>query len=139
MLLPLGDEYGVGVAVLEQPVVQGAADGLLLVVELVDVAGALVGDLEDGPLRLVLRHVRRRRVLRVLHLDPEHLEVVPDVVEARRRLLAPRGVGADCGHFFIEFVLSCLALFCFVVFWVFFSGVAIIEAAEIWMVGNVSS
>lgn len=55
LLLPLCDEHGVGVAVLEQPVVQLPADGLLVVVELVDVAAALVGDLEDGPLRLVSR------------------------------------------------------------------------------------
>lgn len=103
LLLPLRDEHGIGVAVLEQPVVQGLRDGLLLVVELVDVAAALVGDLEDGPLDLVLRHVGRRRVLRVLHLDREHLQVVPDVVEPRRRLLLPRRVRPDRWHLLVSF------------------------------------
>lgn len=54
LLLPLGDQVGVGVAVLEQPVVQLLGDGLAGVVQVVDVAGAGVGDLEDGPHGLVL-------------------------------------------------------------------------------------
>lgn len=57
-----------------------------------------MGDLEDGPLGLVLGHTVRGRVLRVLHLDVEDLEVVPDVVEAGGRLLGPRRVRADRGH-----------------------------------------
>lgn len=52
-LLPLGDQHGVRITVLEQPLVQLARDGLLLVVELVDVAAPLVRDLEDGPQGLV--------------------------------------------------------------------------------------
>lgn len=98
LLLPLGDEDRVCVAVLEQPVVQWFADGLFLVVELVDIAAALMRDLEYRPLRLVLRYVLRGGVLRVLHLDAEHFEVLSDVVEACWRLLAPRGVRADGGH-----------------------------------------
>lgn len=102
MLLPLGDEHSIRIPVLEQPFVQLLADGLLFVVELVDVATALVGDLEDGPLRLVLRNVVRRRVLRVLHLDAEDLQVVADVVETRRRLFLPgRGAGSYRGHFWV--------------------------------------
>lgn len=85
-------------AVLQQPVVQLPADGLLLVVELVDVPAALVVDLEHGPLRLVLGDVGRRRVLRVLHLDVEHLEVVPDVLETGRRFPLPRVVRAYGRH-----------------------------------------
>lgn len=56
-LLPLGDQHGICVAVLEQPLVQLAGDGLLLVVELVDVAAALMRDLEDGPHGLVSRGI----------------------------------------------------------------------------------
>lgn len=54
LLLPLGDEVRVAVAVLQQPVVEVLAYGLLVVVEVVDVTGALVRDLEDGPGALVL-------------------------------------------------------------------------------------
>jgi len=71
LLLPLGDEHRVRVAVLEQVLVQLLADGLFFVVELVDVAAALVGDLEDGPLRLVLGDVVVWCVLGVLHLVAE--------------------------------------------------------------------
>ena len=38
LLLPLRDQHRVGVVVLEQPVVQLLADGLLLVVQVVDVS-----------------------------------------------------------------------------------------------------
>lgn len=37
LLLPLGDQHGIRIAVLEQIVVELLADGLLLVVEVVDV------------------------------------------------------------------------------------------------------
>ena len=47
-LLPLGNQVGVGVALLEQPVVQLARDGLALVKEVVDVPRPLVVYLEDG-------------------------------------------------------------------------------------------
>lgn len=40
LLFPLGDQDPIGIVVLEQPVVQRLADGLLLVVEIVDVARA---------------------------------------------------------------------------------------------------
>lgn len=53
LLLPLGDQHRVRISVLQQPIVQLLADGLLLVVQLVDVAAALVSDLEYLPLRLV--------------------------------------------------------------------------------------
>lgn len=82
LLLPLGNEHGIGVAVLEQPVVQLLANGLFLVVQLVDVAAALVGDLEDGPLGLVLRLAVGGRRLGVLHLVGKDEQVVLDVVEA---------------------------------------------------------
>lgn len=78
-LLPLRDQHGVRVAVLQQPVVQLLGDGLLLVVQLVHVPAALVGDLEDRPQRLVPRDVVRLRVLRVLHLVAEDQQVVLDV------------------------------------------------------------
>jgi len=73
------------------------ADGLLLVVELVDVAAPLVGDLKDGPLGLVLADIVRRGVLRILHLVAEDQQVVLDVAEPLRRGLA-LGRVADGRH-----------------------------------------
>lgn len=107
LLLPLGNEKGISVAVLEQPLVQLPADGLLLVVEFVDVAAPLVRDLEDGPLCLVLGDVVGRRVLRVLHLVGEHQQVLFDVAEALGGRLA-LGCGADRGHDVVVAVLSVL-------------------------------
>lgn len=49
LLLPLSDQRRIRVAVLQQPVVELAADGVLGVEEVVDVAAALVGDAVDGP------------------------------------------------------------------------------------------
>lgn len=42
LLLPLGDQVGVRVSVLEQPVIELFRDRFLLIVEIVDVAGACV-------------------------------------------------------------------------------------------------
>ena len=97
LFLPLRDQHGIRVAVLQQPVVELLADRLLLVVELVDVPTSLVRDLEYGPLRLVLGNVVGRRVLRVLHLVAEDEQVILDVTEAVRWRLALRGV-SDGGH-----------------------------------------
>lgn len=40
LLLPLGDQVAVGVAIFEQPVVQRFADGFFLVIQIVYVPGA---------------------------------------------------------------------------------------------------
>lgn len=40
MFFPFGDEVAVGVAVFEEPVVEGFGDGFFFVVEVVDVFGA---------------------------------------------------------------------------------------------------
>jgi len=82
LLLPLGDQERVGVVVLEQPVIQGFRDGGLFVVEVVDVAGALVGDLEDGPENFLPLLAFVGGVLGVFHLGAELEERVFDVVEA---------------------------------------------------------
>jgi hypothetical protein len=37
LFLPFGDEIGVSIAILEQPVVERFTDGLFLVVEIVDI------------------------------------------------------------------------------------------------------
>ncbi len=68
LFLPLGNQHRIGIAVFEQPVVQLLADRFLLVVQLVDVATPLMGDLENGPLSLVLGNIIGRGVLRILHL-----------------------------------------------------------------------
>lgn len=82
LLLPLCNQIRVAVVVLEQPLVQLLADGLLLVVELVDVAGALMCDLEDRPHGFLPPLALVRRVLGVFHLVLELEERVLDVVEA---------------------------------------------------------
>ena len=51
-LFPLGDQLAVGVALFQQKLVQLLADRVPLVVNVVDVARALVVKLEDWPLRL---------------------------------------------------------------------------------------
>lgn len=68
LLLPLGDQHGVGIAVFEQIVVKLLADGFFRVVEVVDVSRTLVGDLEDGPCHLVLLLALVRCVFSVFHL-----------------------------------------------------------------------
>lgn len=40
LLLPLRDEVGISVIILQKPFVQFLADGFLLVVEVVDISGA---------------------------------------------------------------------------------------------------
>lgn len=69
--LPLRDQLRVRVPVLQQPVVQLLGYSLLLVVEFVDVAAALVADLEDGPEGGVAGGVVGGRVLGVFHLVGE--------------------------------------------------------------------
>jgi hypothetical protein len=98
LLLPLGDQHGVCVAVLQQVVVQLLADGLLLVVHFVDVARALVGDLEDGPCHLVLLLALVRGVLGVLHLVLELEERVLQVLEAVWGCLLGGACCADWRH-----------------------------------------
>lgn len=85
LLLPLGDQVGVGVAVLEEPIVELFADGLALVVQVVDVPRAGVGYLEDGPGRLVLLLSFVGGVLCVAHLVGVLEEGVFDVLETRGR------------------------------------------------------
>lgn len=82
LLLPLRNQHRVRVPVFQQPVVKLPPDGLLLIVQVVDVAAALMGDLEDLPLRLVLCARQRLLVLRVLHLVAEDDEIGLDIAEA---------------------------------------------------------
>lgn len=98
LLLPLRNQLGVCVTVLQQPLVKLPTDGLLLVVHFVYVAATLMVDLEDRPLRLMLGDVCGRGILGVLHLDIEDLEVVANVVEARWWLPLPGAMGADGRH-----------------------------------------
>lgn len=88
LLLPLGNEHRIGISILQQPLVQLLADGLLLVVEIVYVAAPLVRNLENLPLRHVLRARRRGLVLRILHLVRKDQEVIFDVAEALWRRLS---------------------------------------------------
>lgn len=111
LLLPLGDQHGVRIAVLEEPVVELLADGLLLVVELVYVPAPLVGDLEYGPLRLVFGHIVVGGVLGVLHLVAEDEQVVFDVAEALWRRLALGGM-SYCWHILFISEFSFLRLRC---------------------------
>lgn len=82
LLLPLGDQIPVRVPVLEQPLVQRLADGFARVVQVVDVAGAGVRDLEDRPEGLVLLFALVRRVLCVAHLVAVFEKCVFDVFKA---------------------------------------------------------
>lgn len=97
LLLPLCDQVGVAVVVFEQPLVQLLADGLLLVVKLVDVAGALMRDLEDRPHCLLAPLALVWRILCIFHLVLEFEEGVLDVVEAVGRGFLALG-GAHGGH-----------------------------------------
>lgn len=99
LLLPLGDQVGVGLAVLEAPVVQRLGD-LVVVVQVPDVARPLVRDLEDGPLHLLPLLALVRRVHRVLHRVVVLEQRVLDVFIALRwRLLAAVALAcADDGH-----------------------------------------
>lgn len=81
LLLPLCDQHGIRVAILQQPVVKLLADGFFLVVQIIYVATPLMRDLEDFPLRLVLGSRGRRLVLDVLHLVGEDEQVIFDVAE----------------------------------------------------------
>lgn len=71
LLLPFGDQGRVRISVLQQVVVEWSRDGGFDVVELVDVAGALVRDLVDRPERFVPFEGRGRGgcagLLRVFH------------------------------------------------------------------------
>ena len=87
LLLPFRNKHRIRIPVLEQPLVQLLADGLLLVVQLVDVTAPLMRYLEDGPLRLMFGDVRRRCVLRVLHLDAKDFQIIADVFKALWGLL----------------------------------------------------
>jgi hypothetical protein len=98
LLLPLCNQHGIRVAVLQQPVVELLADGLLLIVHVVDVARSLVGDLEDGPCHLVLLLALVRCVLGVLHLGLELEERVFEVFEAIWRRLLRSACCADGRH-----------------------------------------
>ena len=53
-LLPLGDEIGIGVALLDAEIVEFLADSPSFVIQVVDVARPLVVQLENGPLRFNL-------------------------------------------------------------------------------------
>lgn len=68
LLFPLCDQVGIGIAVLQQPVVKRFGDCLALVVEVVDVAAAGVGDLEDWPKNFVFLLAVVGRILGVAHL-----------------------------------------------------------------------
>ena len=63
------------------------ADCFLLIVQLIHISTALMGDLKDWPCRLRLSHIVRRRILRILHLDVKDLEVIAYVVETCRWFL----------------------------------------------------
>lgn len=97
LLLPLGNQLLVRVLVLEQPLVELFRDGLALVVEVVDVAGARVRDLEDRPKGLVLAFAVRRGVLRITHAVGVGEECVFNVGEACWWGLSVFG-GADWRH-----------------------------------------
>jgi hypothetical protein len=73
LFLPFSNELRICVSVFEQPLIEFLADGLLLVIKLVDVSAPLMVYLKNGPLRLVLGNIGCGRVLRVFHLDVEHL------------------------------------------------------------------
>jgi hypothetical protein len=57
LFLPLGDQRGVCVVVLQQPLVEGFGDGGFLVVEVVDVAGPWVLMLACGVMHTKVRKV----------------------------------------------------------------------------------
>ena len=98
MLLPLGDQGGVGDAILDAVVVQLAGDGLALVEEVEDVPRSLVVDLEDRPecLRSALALVRLG--LRLAHLRVQLLDGRLDQVPALRRLAGSVADGSHFGH-----------------------------------------
>jgi hypothetical protein len=98
LLLPLGNQHRIRVPVLEQPLVQLPADGLLLVVQVVDVARALVRDLENGPCHFVLFLALVRRVLGIFHLVRELEECVFQVFEAFGRAPLAGARSADGWH-----------------------------------------
>jgi len=89
-LLPLRNKHCISIPILQQPLVELLADGLLCVIKFVDVATPLVRDLEHFPLRLVPGTGRRRLVLGILHLVGEDEEVCLDVAEALWRWLPLR-------------------------------------------------
>lgn len=97
LLLPLRDQHRIRISILQQPVIQLLADGLLLVVQIVDVATPLMCDLKDLPLCLMFWARRCGLVLCVFHLVGENKEVVLDVAKALWRGFALRCV-ADGGH-----------------------------------------
>eukprot|EP01055_Gregarina_sp_Pseudo9_P000953 Gregarina_sp_Pseudo_9__952@NODE_160_length_3914_cov_163_681290_g147_i0_p1_GENE_NODE_160_length_3914_cov_163_681290_g147_i0NODE_160_length_3914_cov_163_681290_g147_i0_p1_ORF_typecomplete_len673_score191_32MATH/PF00917_26/3_5e06_NODE_160_length_3914_cov_163_681290_g147_i012693287 len=72
--LPLGDEVFVCVFFAQTPFVEFLGDGLAFVVHLVNVAGALVVDAEDGPQRLTLALALVRLSLRLPHSRPQLLQ-----------------------------------------------------------------
>lgn len=74
LLLPFGDQVLVGYVLVETVLVQLLADGVALVVEIVNVSGLLVMDLEDGPKRFRLAFALVWRRLRLAHLLLQLLE-----------------------------------------------------------------
>mmetsp|Transcript_3665 Transcript_3665/g.10592 ORF Transcript_3665/g.10592 Transcript_3665/m.10592 type:complete len:242 (-) Transcript_3665:12-737(-) len=90
-LPPLRDEGLVAELLPQEPVVQLAGDRLLLVVQLVDVARALVVDLRDPPCGLVAALTLVGLVHCILHLLVELLQLRLDVIPALGRLLRVEG------------------------------------------------
>lgn len=89
-LLPFGDEGGIGVLLLEAPIVELARDLLLPVVHVEDVSTALVMQTEDGPHRFSLSLALMGIVLGVLHLLSQLIQRGLDKLPSLRRLLLRR-------------------------------------------------
>ena len=85
LLLPLGDQVGVGDLLAQTVVVELAADRLALVEQIVDVARLLVMHLEDGPLHFGLSLALVRRLLGLAHLLLQLVQRRLDQVPAIRR------------------------------------------------------
>lgn len=62
LFLPLRDQHGIRIAVLQEPLVKLPADSLFLVVKIIDIPTPPVRYLEDRPLRLVFGNVIGRGV-----------------------------------------------------------------------------
>lgn len=88
LLLPLCNEIRIRIAVLQQPVVQSLRYRGARIVEVVDVAGALMCDLEDWPDGFLALFAFVRGGFGVFQLVGEFEERVFDVAEAFRWGLA---------------------------------------------------
>ena len=97
LLLPFGYQHRIRVPILQQPLVQFLRNRAACVVQVVDVAAAGVGDLEDGPEDLVSFLAVVTGVFCVFHFVAVAEKGVFDVVEARWWGFA-RARGADGWH-----------------------------------------